>query len=143
MFIIHLLKAGIFIHWDKIHQHLNLLIFMKLKALSLTVRLQFILTYQHLSNQLLNTANQSDASKLLFLHAEYEVFSKYNLPANVCPLPSLAPQYTLIRPYKADNLHASQVYTLSNKDQWPNAVPNTYITFDTNEKKLNLRISFH
>lgn len=134
MFIIHLLKADIFIHWDKIHQHLNSLIFMKLKVLSLTVRLQFNLAYQHLNNQLLSTANQSDASKLLFLQAEYEVFSKYNRPANVCSLPSLAPQYTLIRPYKADILHASQVYTFSNKDQRPNAVPNTYITFDANEK---------
>lgn len=60
--------------------------------------------------------NESNASKLLLLHAEYEVFSQYNLPANVCSLPSLAPQYTLIRPNKADILHASQVYTFSNKD---------------------------
>jgi len=45
MFIIHFLQADVLFHWHKIHQSLNLLVFMKLKVLTLTVRIQFIFTY--------------------------------------------------------------------------------------------------
>lgn len=112
MFVTRLLQADLLFHQSKIHQLLNMLIFRKLKVLSLTVTPQLILIYQHLNNQLFDTADQSDAGQILLLHTEYEVFSQYSLPANVF-LPSLASQYTLIRPQKAYILHASQVYTFS------------------------------
>lgn len=133
------LASWLFFHWYTIHQPVDL------KVPSLTVRLQLILIYYHLNNQVFRTANSTDTGQVLLLHAEYEAFSQYNLPTNVCSLPSLAPQYTQLGHRKLTSCMLSRctqtLFQIKIADQILS--PSVCRAIETNKKTLNHRISFH